>query len=119
MTGPGERRIRVRATTRGGVTVIALDGALDSETAPPAQQTVGALMPAGARVVLDLSRTSYLSSAGLRVLLVLYRQARGSGGRLALAGVPAEVRAVMSATGFLDALPVADTVEDGVAALAG
>ena len=75
-------------------------------------------MPGRCAVLLDLSRMSFLSSVGLRVLVVICRQAERNGARLTLAGLPAEVRAVMAATGFLEFFTVADTVTTGVRALA-
>jgi anti-sigma B factor antagonist len=102
---------------RGGVTVLALDGELDSSTASDVRERLGELVPGEGRVLLDLSRTTYMSSAGLRVLLLLYRQVRASGVRLALAGITDDVTEVMAATGFLAFFTVAGTVEDGVAAL--
>jgi anti-anti-sigma factor len=102
---------------QGDVTVIALDGRLDSGTAARVQQDLDALVPEGAPVLLDLSRVSYMSSAGLRVLLLVYRRAGDSGARIALAAVPRDAYEIMAATGFLDFFTVADSVADGVTAL--
>ena len=102
----------------GDVTVIALAGSLDSATAPDLREYFEQLVPGRSAVLLDLGRMSCLSSAGLRVLLVICRQAERNGARLTLAGVPAEVRAIMAATGFLEFFAVADTVAAGVQALA-
>src|SRR5438093_13076958 len=103
----------------GAVTVIALDGELDSRTAPRVHEQLDSLVPERGLVLIDLSCMSYMSSAGLRVLLLVYRQAQRNGARLALACAPPDVRDIMSATGFLDFFTVADTVEAGVAALGG
>jgi anti-sigma B factor antagonist len=102
---------------RDGVTVVALDGDLDSQSAPEVHTTLGELVPVGGALLLDLSRVRYMSSAGLRVLLLVYRRARKDGVRLALASIPEPVCAVMAATGFLDAFTVTGTVADGVEAL--
>lgn len=112
------RRIGVEKAVRGEVTVVSLTGSLDSGTTPQAQRDLDGVLPAGGRLLIDLSRVTFLSSAGLRLLLLLYREARGGGGRFALAGIPVEVRDVMAATGFLDVLLVTDTVDAGLAALA-
>ncbi|MBE1592595.1 STAS domain-containing protein [Nonomuraea angiospora] len=109
--------MRLWKEPRGGVTVISLDGRLDSETAPQVQQDLQALFPEDGLVVLDLSRTLYMSSAGLRVLLLIYRQAQHGTVRLALTGLSPEVRAIMEATGFLGFFTVVESVEQGVEAL--
>lgn len=101
----------------GDVTVIILDGSLDSATAPSVLADLEQLRPDNSTIVLDLSKMSYMSSAGLRVLLLLYRQALNSGSRVALAHVPPEVREIMRATGFLDFFTVTDTVAEGAEAL--
>lgn len=104
---------------RGGVTVLALDGDLDSSTSGDVRERLGELVPATGSVLLDLSRMTYMSSAGLRVLLLVYRQVRETGVRLALAAMTRDVTEVTAATGFLDFFTVADTVDDGVEALGG
>jgi anti-sigma B factor antagonist len=101
----------------GDVTVVSLDGQLHSGTAAQVQGDMEALLPQRGLVLLDLSRMSYMSSAGLRVLLLMYRQAQRGGTRLTLTGVQPDVRAVMAATGFLEFFTVADTVERGLAML--
>ncbi|NUR92831.1 MAG: STAS domain-containing protein [Nonomuraea sp.] len=109
--------MHVRKEVRGAVTVITMDGRLDSATAPRVQQDLQALFPDEGVVVLDLSRTTYMSSAGLRVLLLIYRRAQHSAARLALTGLPPDVRAIMDATGFLGFFTVVGSIEEGVEAL--
>lgn len=110
--------MNVDKAVHGDVTVLSVNGALDGAGAIQAEDRLGAAVPDGSDVLLDLTRMSHLSSAGLRVLLLVYRKSRRTGGRLALAGISDDVRSVMSATGLLDAFLVADTVEDGLAVLA-
>lgn len=102
-----------------GTTVIALDGELTSSTAQRTHGTLEELMPDEGSVVLDLSGMSYMSSAGLRVLLLAHRRAQRSGVDLVLAGIPPDVRITMSATGFLEFFTVVDTVPDALEVLAG
>lgn len=109
--------MKIEKSSRGEVEVIALSGDLDSVTASQVHRELGALLPERGSVLLDLRNMSYLSSAGLRVLLLVYRQARHAGIRLGLANIPPDIHDVMSATGFLDAFVVVDTVDDGVEAL--
>ncbi len=69
-------------------------------------------------LVLDLRATDYLSSAGLRSILILGKHAKSLGGRLAICGLTGVVRETFTISGFLDLFPVADTPE-AAAAMAG
>jgi anti-sigma B factor antagonist len=112
-----ETPIAVRFTERDGVTVVAFDGALDAGTAPLAHQRATAILAQGRPVVLDLTRVPYVSSAGLRMLLLLHRHARRiAGAPMVLAGASAELLSVLEATGFLRFLPAFRTVGEGVRA---
>ncbi len=105
--------VLVEMSVRDGTTVIGLTGELDGRSGPGAQRRLMELLPEDGRVLLDMSGVTYLSSAGLRVLLLLHRAA---GGRVALAGVPPEIETVMAATGLLDLFPVAGSPVTGSAA---
>lgn len=109
--------MHVERSMRGDITVIALIGDLDAVTASQVQTEFGFLAPDRGRLLLDLSRVSTRSSLSLRLLLLLYRQARQQRLKMAFACVPPDLHAVMSSTGFLRGLLVADTVDDGLEAL--
>lgn len=99
------------------VTVVSLVGDLDARTAPAAQERLTGVLPVRTPVLLDLSGVGYISSAGLRTLLVTYRRAQGAGTPIALTGLSPTLWTVLSATGFLRFFHVVDSVPDGVAAL--
>jgi len=104
--------------TVNGITVATLFGELDSRTAPVVQEKLAAMPRPQARVLLDMSGVTYISSAGLRALLMLYRQMAANDGRVALCGLAESIQDVMSVTGFLDFFAAYDTLEEGLAALA-
>jgi len=111
--------MRVDKYMRGAVTVIALNGELDSRTAPEVQQSLADLLPSDGTVLLDLNGMSYMSSAGLRVLLLVHRKAKEENVEVVLSCVPQDVHAVMTATGFLAFFTITDSVDEGLEALAG
>src|SRR5215469_13860587 len=113
-----QRNMQLEMQMDGDVAIVSLAGSLDGATAPDLREYFDQLVPGRCPVLLDLSQMSFLSSAGLRVLVVICRQAERNGARLTLVGVPAEVRAIMAATGFLEFFAVAETVAAGVQALA-
>ncbi|MGW1892861.1 STAS domain-containing protein [Streptomyces sp. NPDC002004] len=83
-------------------TVLALAGEINSETSGALLERLLPLVRSGETLRIDLNAVGYVSSAGLRTLLVVYREAQHSGAAVTLHGVGEEVRFVMSATGFLD-----------------
>jgi anti-sigma B factor antagonist len=99
----------------GDVAVISLSGALDSDSAPEVQYRLSQLQPEYECLVIDFAKVTCVSSASLRMLVLIYRQARAAGHTVAVVGLTPEVSNVLDATGFLDFFIVAETVADGVA----
>lgn len=85
---------------------------LDSSSSRNEQNSILALLDQGKDVILDLSECTYVSSAGLRVMLFAYKTAAVNGHKLYLVGVSDEVRDVMSITGFEHFFQYFDTVEE-------
>ena len=106
--------VQISARNVDDAVVVTVVGELDGKTAPGAQQEIAPLIPAGGRVVLDMPGVGFMSSAGLRMMLLLYRQALSKESRIALVGLSEEIQDTMSATGFLDFFVVSDSVETGL-----
>lgn len=96
----------------GGIVLIEPAGDIDGKTAPDFQDQVLARVQPGARIVLSLARVPFMSSAGLRSMLLIYREAKAKDARLVLAEVNKDIRNSMSATGFLSFFVVRDSVQD-------
>jgi anti-sigma B factor antagonist len=101
-----------------GVTVVEMAGELTWASVPEAEPRILEAAQAGDRMILDLSRVSYMSSAGLRLLLVVYRTVADRGGRALLVGLSQDLADTMVHTGFLDFFAHRDTLEAGLAGLA-
>ncbi|WP_436617906.1 STAS domain-containing protein [Sorangium sp. So ce136] len=100
-----------------GVTIAVLEGDVDGNTARDLERELGAILADSRQVLLDMSRVGYVSSAGLRLLLLIYRMARSRGGKVSLLGLSAEIRDVMDSTGFLQFFLLTETEEEGLAML--
>lgn len=101
----------IQIETSGDVTLLRLRGKLDAVTAPAFEQQVRALVEGGAvRLVVDLAGLEYISSAGLRGLLLLSKLVKARAGRACLAGVEGNVRAVFEMSGFTSLFEVRDSV---------
>jgi len=112
-----DRMMDIDVRSVDGVTVVEIAGEVNAVTAPAAQERVSPLARAGVRMLLDMTKVTYMSSAGLRMLLSTYRQVAASGGRIVLVGVVEEIRDTMSVTGFLNFFTIYETVDEGLAAL--
>lgn len=84
--------------------------ALDSTTSSDEQAKIVKLINENSPVALDLSQCTYVSSAGLRVMLYSYKLAKAKGLNICLAGVSAEIKEVMHMTGFDKFFTFYDTV---------
>lgn len=74
------------------VTVVDITGDIDGKTAPEAQAHILPLLEPGCKVMLDMSRVDYMSSAGLRMMLSMHRQTAGNQGQLILVGLSEEIK---------------------------
>ena len=102
----------------GDVVVVRLAGRLDSSAAPAAEERLLAVVAGAApSVAIDMSALSYISSAGLRVILVAAKKVQQEKGKLALGGLGANVREVFAATGFDTIITIADDAAAAVAAV--
>ncbi|MGF1503561.1 MAG: STAS domain-containing protein, partial [Anaerolineae bacterium] len=65
--------MEIQEETINGITVLTLDGEVDSSTALSLQEAVEAYINPHCRILMNLDGVGYMSSAGLRVMLVTYR----------------------------------------------
>ena len=89
----------------GATLKIALEGRLDTITAPDLEKELKAGMDGVNELVLDFGKLDYISSAGLRVLLSAHKAMSGKGG-MKVTNVNEIVREVFDVTGFSDILTI-------------
>jgi stage II sporulation protein AA (anti-sigma F factor antagonist) len=108
--------MEIERQVRNGVTLLAPAGRIDTTTSPALDDELTRLVDAGTRdVLVDLGRVDYISSAGLRVLLVLAKRLGTERGRLVLCCLDGPVRQVFDLAGFLPLFTVEDSREAGFA----
>jgi len=90
----------------GAKTTFILDGKLDTGTAKLLQEHIFPAVEAGGDVFLDFSALRYVSSAGLRVLLMGEKIAKEKNATLTLTNVSEEVMEVFDMTGFTNVLNI-------------
>ena len=106
----------VRDEKLGEVWAVTPAGRIDSVTSPSFEEAIGRGLAAGERrVVVDLGGVEYISSAGLRVLLVAAKRLRDAGGRLVLCRLNEPVRQVFDLAGFLPLFAIEASREGALA----
>ena len=89
----------------GNALEIALEGRLDTMTAPELEAELKGSLDAANSLTLDFAKLDNISSAGLRVLLSAHKAMSGKGG-MKVTNVNEVVREVFDVTGFADILTI-------------
>lgn len=84
---------------------IALEGRLDTVTAPELESTLESSLDNISELVLDFEKLDYISSAGLRVLLSAQKRMNRQG-TMKVKNVNADIKEVFEITGFCDILTI-------------
>ncbi len=92
--------MEIEVTRADGVAEAILRGDVDGKSAPEVQAKLLPLLEGNRRLLIDMSGVGFLSSAGLRMLLLLYRHFASRSGTIVLVGVSDEIQDTMSMTGF-------------------
>jgi anti-anti-sigma factor len=100
----------------GDVLVVDLDGRLDTQTSVPASDQLMGIAKSGHRkVLLNLDRLEYVSSAGLRVILQSAKLLQAADGEMKLCRANGLVKEVLEISGFISLLRVYDAEQDACA----
>ena len=111
--------MEITHSEKDGITVIAIDGRLDGTTSDSAYEYVNGLLTNTSLILLDMAKCVFISSAGLRVLMVVGKSLAQRKGKGAMAKLLPEVMDVMEMTGFDHIFPCFDTIDDACVYLKG
>lgn len=91
------------------VAVVTVGGRIDAYTAPEVETQLLQVVDAGRDLVIDLSATDYVSSAGLRVLITIAKRAASDRFEMRLCGLQEPVREVFDIAGFTRLFEIRDS----------
>ena len=93
--------MNITENVKDNISVFALQGRVDSQGAIDLELTLRAALEEGAsRMILDLSKVTYINSAGLRILADILSQNRENAGDLLLVTPPPRIQRVLQIIGF-------------------
>ncbi|MBI4651630.1 anti-sigma factor antagonist [Candidatus Desantisbacteria bacterium] len=104
--------MEIKTDIQENTKIIMISGSLDGKTAPEAQEKIIPLIEPDNILVVDLSNCKYVSSAGLRLLLMIAKQVPSKNCKLFLTGLTEEVKDVMDMTGFSNFFKIYGTVKE-------
>lgn len=110
--------MEIQEQRQGDVIVLGPVGRLDSLSCREFEGRLLSALSESRAVVVDCAAMEYISSAGLRVLLVAAKQARATSSRLALAALRENPREVFDISGFSAIFAIHPTVEAALTSLA-
>ena len=97
------------------VKIVDLQGDLDTNTAPGGEAYLNELLSDDAKkVLLNLEKLDFMSSAGLRVLLATAKRLQSTGGSLRVCCLNETVQEIFEMSGFISILNVTQTEQESL-----
>ncbi|MBQ7200063.1 MAG: STAS domain-containing protein [Eubacterium sp.] len=98
--------LNITTEQNGSEVTILLDGRLDKNSSVELREEIYKYVGSSEKIILDLEKLIYISSAGLRVFLETAQDMEANGGELNVRKLTSEVWDIFEMTGFLHALTV-------------
>ena len=96
----------ITTTQEGAHITLAIDGRVDTNTSPQLQSAILDAFQRSSHIVLDFEKVPYISSAGLRALLIGQKTANSKRGSMELIHVCPAVMTILQSVGFADILTI-------------
>lgn len=109
--------MNIEAQNDNEITLLKLEGNLDGTTAEYAQETILGYVSPNHYLIIDMEKCLYVSSAGLRVLLITAKQLAKIGGKGVFVNLTEEVHDVMEMTGFSAIFDRYETIDEAKQAI--
>jgi anti-anti-sigma factor len=98
-----------------GVLILYLTGRLDATTSGPLQKEISELITSGEhRLLINFSQLDYISSAGLRVLIITLKSLKTHQGQLLICNMGEAILEVLKVAGFTKILTIEETEEQAL-----
>ncbi len=105
--------MEIKSYARDNIEVIELKGDLDGNSSSMLQEELESVVTPDCRcLVIDMKNCPFVSSAGLRALLIAAKMLKTNAGKVVLAGLSDEVEEIMEMTGFEPYFEYAESVDE-------
>lgn len=108
--------MNITKSMSGNIPVLEIDGRLDINWANTFEECVRSTMKDGfTKIVLDCNKMSFISSAGLRIFIIIQKELSNLGGELCLFGCNSNTRKIFEITGYINLFAICDNRLDALA----
>lgn len=107
--------MEIHEDTIDGHTVVSLAGQIDSTASQEFEEELVTIIDRGTHtMIVDFLNVKFISSAGLRVLLLAAKKVKPYGGKIVLSNLAKDVKEVFDISGFSSIFTIYDTKEDAL-----
>lgn len=106
--------MEISVEEKKNIKIIKLDGDLDNKSSEKTRNVIMEQIADNCKIIIDMKNCSYVSSAGLRVLMIFAKKIKTVQGQGVLANIVPEVEEVMEMTGFGHMLESFSTLDQAV-----
>ena len=100
------------------VDLVFMSGRVDAQSAPGVNEEIVNILDQGKnKMLINFKDLEYISSAGLRILIIIAKKLRASEGGLALCSLEEKIYEVFDVSGFTAIFQIYDTQEEAIKAL--
>ncbi len=104
--------MEIKQQKRDNVSILELIGRLDANTAGQLEKTLIPMIESGEKsIILDFSNLEYISSAGLRILLLAAKMQKKSQGKIILCAMKDFIKEIFEIAGFTPIFTICDSIE--------
>ena len=98
--------MQINKTAQGTEMTLALEGRLDTNTSPALEKELNGILGEVTSLIFDMASLNYVSSAGLRVLLMAQKAMNAKHGKMVIRNSNADLMEIFDVTGFVDILNI-------------
>lgn len=105
--------MEVSISTENNINIVAATGKIDSNTSGKFEEAVVKLIDEGAlHLIINFENLDYISSAGLRILLLGLKKLKGKDGKIILCALKPHIKEVFEIAGFNSIFTIVETLEE-------
>ncbi len=107
--------MELNSSKQGDVNLVQVSGRLDANSSPELEKELVNMLESGEKdFLIDLAELDYISSVGLRVLLMAAKKAKVLNGKVALISLREHVLEVFEIAGFTAIFPIYANIEEAL-----